>query len=96
MSKPKRQSLDIWRITRKRIWERDMGRCQGPYCKDKPVWSIDLNKAHIDHIQELCRGGSNYDSNLRTLCPRCHCLRANHTHQGMISKALRDGIIPPN
>lgn len=92
----KRQPQDEWRVTRKRIWQRDRGRCRGPYCTDRPLWSLPLKQAHIDHIREISRGGSNADSNLRTLCRRCHCLRANHTHQGMIANALRDGIIPVN
>ena len=88
--------LDIWRVTRERIWRQDQGRCQGPYCRERSPWSLSLDIAHIDHIQEISRGGSNRDQNLRTLCRRCHCLRANHTHQGMISAALRDEVIPVN
>ena len=30
------------------------------------------------------------------LCRRCHVLRADKRHRGMIANALRDGIIPPN
>jgi hypothetical protein len=96
MSKPRRQPPEIWQETRQRIWQRDQGRCQGPYCQSCPPWSLSLQSAQIDHIIEVCRGGSNSDPNLRTLCRRCHCLRANHTHQGMIAPALRDEIIPPN
>jgi 5-methylcytosine-specific restriction endonuclease McrA len=92
----KRQPKEIWQQTRQRIWPREKGRCQGPYCKEFPEWALPLEKAHIDHIVELSRGGSNADSNLRVLCRRCHVLRANKSHQGMISAALRDGIIPPN
>jgi 5-methylcytosine-specific restriction endonuclease McrA len=92
----KRQPKEIWQQTRQRIWQREKGRCQGPYCKEFPEWALPLEKAHIDHIVELSRGGSNADSNLRVLCRRCHVLRANKSHQGMISAALRDGIIPPN
>jgi hypothetical protein len=40
--------------------------------------------------------GSNVDENLRVLCRRCHVLRADRRHQGMISAALRAGIIPPD
>ena len=35
-------------------------------------------------------------SNLRTLCRRCHALRADGRHRGLIYKALRDGRIPPD
>ncbi|NER00527.1 MAG: HNH endonuclease [Cyanothece sp. SIO2G6] len=88
--------MSIWQATRRRIWEQDQQRCQGPYCRYQPPHSLSLSNAHIDHIVELSRGGSNDDRNLRTLCRRCHCLRANHTHQGMIGVALREGIIPIN
>ncbi len=33
--------------------------------------------------------------NLRTLCRRCHVLRKDFGHRGMIGKALKDGIIGP-
>ncbi|KPV48984.1 hypothetical protein SE17_35140, partial [Kouleothrix aurantiaca] len=55
-----------------------------------------LDVVHIDHRIPLARGGTNELSNLRTPCRRCHVLRADHTHQGMVAQALRDGIIPPN
>jgi 5-methylcytosine-specific restriction enzyme A len=82
----------IWKQLRKQVWERDGGRCQGPYCHDRPP--ILLETAHIDHIVPLVRGGTNELANLRTLCRRCHALRSDHAHQGMIAAALRDGIIP--
>ena len=89
----KRQPKEQWAITRARIWVRDGGRCQGPYCKDAPPLSLDV--CHIDHIKSG-RLASNADDNLRVLCRRCHVLRADNRHRGMIAKALRDGIIPPN
>ena len=49
--------------------------------------------AHIDHIRSGKLAG-NETSNLRALCRRCHVLRADMRHRGMISQALRDGIIP--
>ncbi|MBD2093454.1 HNH endonuclease [Microcoleus sp. FACHB-1515] len=90
-----RPSRSTWRITRRRIWERDQGKCQGPYCTDTLPYSLPLLVAHIDHVRELSRGGSNRDRNLRVLCRRCHVLRASQPHHGMIAKALRDEIIPP-
>ena len=90
-----RQPKAIWYQTRKRIWKRDKGRCQGPYCQDKPEWSLRLDQCHIDHIQSG-KTGSNTDNNLRTLCRRCHTLRADNRHRGMIASALRAGVIPPN
>jgi len=91
----RRPPRDIWRETRERIWRRDQGHCQGPYCRNKPAWSLPLRQAHIDHIRSG-KLGSNADSNLRTLCRRCHVLRADRRHRGLTAKALADGIIPPN
>lgn len=85
----RRQPKDIWTITRRRIWVRDGGVCQ--HC-----WrAVTLEVCHIDHIRSG-RLASNQDSNLRVLCRRCHVLRADSRHRGMIAGALRDGIIPPN
>lgn len=94
MRKAKRQPYAIWQQTRRRIWQRDQGQCQSPYCQKTSSQPIPLKQAHIDHILELSRGGSNHDRNLRTLCHRCHVLRASFAHRGMIAAALRDGIIP--
>ena len=56
---------------------------------------LSLDECHTDHIKSG-RLGDNRDSNLRTLCRRCHVLRDDKRHRGMIAGALRDGIIPPN
>ncbi len=56
---------------------------------------LKLTELHLDHIQSGKRGTNKF-SNLRTLCRRCHVLRACCRHQGMIAQALADGIIPPN
>lgn len=89
----KRQPREIWDITRRNVWERDGGRCQGPYCTG--ALPLSLNGCHIDHIVSGKRG-TNEMSNLRVLCRRCHVLRADHRHQGMIRKAIKSGIIPPD
>lgn len=96
MTRTKRQPPPLWRNTRQQIWLRDEGRCQGPYCQQQQPHSLPLQNAHIDHILEVSQGGSDAASNLRTLCRRCHCLRSSIAHQGMISAALRDGVIPAN
>ena len=84
-----RQDPEIWRETRERIWLRDGKRCV--HCQ-RPVA---LNRCHTDHIRSG-KLANNADKNLRTLCRRCHVLRLDHRHRGMIASALRDGIIPPN
>lgn len=86
----KRQPKEIWeQSTRPRIWTRDGGKCQ--HCG----LDVALEVCHIDHIRSGKLAG-NEDDNLRVLCRRCHVLRADNRHRGMIAKALSDGIIPPN
>ena len=85
----KRQPYEIWQETRLRILRRDNYRCVR--CKIPVAEST----AHIDHIKSG-KLGSNRDENLRTLCRRCHVLRADMRHQGMIASALKNGVIPPN
>lgn len=85
----KRQPLEIWRKTRLKVLERDEYRCT------RCGIAVAVSTAHIDHIQSG-KLGSNHMSNLRTLCRRCHVLRADSRHRGMIASALKDGIIPPN
>lgn len=91
----KRPPKEVWDEKRQKVWQRDMGRCVGPYCQDKPEWSIELEVCHIDHIKSGKLAGNEL-SNLRTLCRFCHVLRADNRHRGMIAAALRDGVIPPN
>lgn len=85
----KRPPKEVWLEQRKAVWHRDgkkCVRCQTP---------VALEECHIDHIVSGKRG-TNKMSNLRTLCRRCHVLRADMRHRGMIAKALEDGVIPPN
>lgn len=87
----RRQNRELWRNTRKRIYDRDGGMCQYPNGKHP----VSLETCHIDHIKSGRLAG-NEDSNLRVLCRYHHVLRLDHRHRGMIAKALFDGIIPPN
>ena len=91
----KRQPQEIWNQTRWEVWERDKGKCQGPYCANNSDWSLALDTCHIDHIVSG-KHGSNHRNNLRVLCRRCHVLRSDKRHRGMIAQALKNGIIPPN
>lgn len=84
-----RQPREIWEVTRVRIWERDGGCCT--HCS----LEVALDVCHIDHIKSGKLAG-NEDNNLRTLCRRCHVLRADMRHRDMIASALRDGIVPPD
>lgn len=85
----KRQPKEIWLETRIVIWERDNKQCV--HCREL----VALDKCHIDHI-ESGKNATNKLKNLRTLCRKCHVLRADKRHRGMIGKALQDGIVPPN
>lgn len=87
----RRQPIEVWHVTRARIWARDGGLCQYPG-GEHPV---SLEECHVDHIQSG-KLGTNEDSNLRVLCRYHHVLRADHRHRGMIASALRDDIIPPH
>lgn len=84
-----RQPKEVWRTIRAIVWERDERkcvRCQVP---------VALSECHIDHKISGKRGSNRLDE-LRTLCRRCHVLRADFRHRGMIASALRDEIIPPD
>ena len=86
----KRTPHEIWfKSVRPNVWLRDEKKCV--HC----TADVTLRKAHIDHIVSG-KNGTNDMRNLRTLCRRCHVLRADFRHRGMIASALRDGIIPPN
>lgn len=85
----RRQSREIWQQTRRVVLERDGYQCV--HCHTP----VAVETAHIDHIRSGKMAGNELD-NLRTLCRRCHVLRADKRHRGMIASALRDGIIPAN
>lgn len=85
----KRPHRLIWNVIRKRIFLRDGGVCK--HCKIP----LNLDECHVDHIISGKRG-DNRDENLRILCRRCHILRQDHRHRGMIANGLKDGIIPVN
>src|SRR5215813_7123512 len=85
----KRPPKEIWQTLRQIVWERDGGQCVR--CRVP----VTFEQFHCDHIRSG-KLGNNSLKNLRSLCKRCHILRADHRHQGMIAKALAEGIIPPN
>lgn len=85
----KRPPNEIWNSIREIIWIRDGGICV------RCMTEVGLYNCHIDH-KKSGKTASNSLNNLRTLCRKCHVLRNDNRHRGMISKALKDGIIPPN
>lgn len=84
----KRPHRLLWQEIRKKIFSRDGEKCT------RCQILLSLGDCHIDHVISG-KLGNNRKENLRTLCRRCHVLRLDHRHRGMLSKALRDGIIPP-
>jgi 5-methylcytosine-specific restriction protein A len=60
-----------WEAIRKRVLKRDKWRCV--LCK-APLFAKG-SKPNVDHIVDKSSGGTNEDSNLRTLCPSCHSSR---------------------
>ena len=84
-----RPPREVWEVIRREVWERDGGRCV--HCGN----DVPLAEANIDHIHSGKNAG-NGKGNLRTLCRRCHDLRDDGRHRGMIAKALQEGIIPPD
>jgi len=85
----KRQPRELWAETRRKVLQRDFWRCTR--CGSR----LCERTAHIDHIQSG-KTGSNAMENLRTLCRRCHVLRLDGRHRGMIANAIRDGVIGPD
>lgn len=86
----KRPPREVWEQNiRPMIWYRDGRRCVK--CKV----SVTLEGCHIDHILSG-KFGNNSFKNLRTLCRKCHILRADLRHSGMKGNALKQGIIDSN
>lgn len=85
----KRPPKEVWNELRVIVWERDGKECV--HCHT----SVSLEECNIDHIRSG-KLGTNELSNLRTLCRRCHVLRVDNRHRGMVAKALKDGVIPPD
>lgn len=49
------------------IWDKQGRKCAVPNCPH-PIAASGKNKYHVDHIQPLSRGGSNWPENLQILC----------------------------
>lgn len=88
---PKRRPpAETWKNNiRPIVWKRDKMQCVR--CKVP----VKLTECHIDHIQSGLNG-TNKIKNLRTLCRRCHVLRKDFRHRGLINSALKDGLILPD
>ncbi|MFS0824347.1 HNH endonuclease [Bacillus sp. 1P02SD] len=85
----KRPPSETWnKNIRPVIWNRDGRKCV--HCGTQ----VTLRNCHIDHIISGVTATNKF-SNLRTLCYKCHVLRADPLHRGMVQQAIKGGIIPP-
>ena len=70
-----KQKVSFSPFERKQILNRDKWKCQNCGCKvhdrSNGNWNTP-NKAHIDHILPLSKGGDSKPSNLQTLCRTCN------------------------
>jgi hypothetical protein len=66
---PREMASYAWRGVRKRVYERDGGRCRmcGRELDSMPSWFFEVH-----HIVPRCEGGSDHPRNLTTLCYLCH------------------------
>lgn len=85
----KRPPREVWQDLRLTVFKRDH------WCCVRCGQEVAVDTAHVDHIKSG-KLADNSLKNLRTLCRRCHVLRIDRRHRGMIGAALRDGIIGPN
>lgn len=60
----------------RRIYDEQEGRCA--YCGISIYWHIPYD-IHIDHIQPLARGGTNYPDNLACACASCNLEKGDKT-----------------
>lgn len=84
-----RPPKEVWQELRRIVWERDNKKCV--HCGIL----VEFEEFNCDHIKSG-KNANNEIINLRTLCRKCHVLREDKRHRGMIASALRDGVIPPN
>jgi 5-methylcytosine-specific restriction protein A len=89
MTPKHRPPKEVWQQIRRLVWERDGGKCV------RCGQNVTFEEFHCDHIKSG-KTANNSIHNLRTLCSRCHVLRLDPRHRGMISWGLKKGYIPPN
>jgi 5-methylcytosine-specific restriction endonuclease McrA len=92
----RRQPREIWRVTRRKVWERDEKKCVrcGKAVALVGSWRK-LTGCHIDHIKSGMMG-TNKMSNLRTLCVLCHATREDRRHRALTMRLVREGLLPPD
>lgn len=90
-----RPPREVWEALRLIVLARDGWRCVRCGVTIHDGDPHDGTSAQVDHIQSG-KLATNAVSNLRSLCRRCHVLRACNRHRGMMSRALEDGVIEAN
>lgn len=66
---PDKQRRKITKEKRRRVYARDGHKC---------VLCGSTERLTLDHVVPLIRGGTNLDSNLRTLCEPCNHIKGSH------------------
>ena len=57
---------------------------------------FDESGYEIDHIMELCKGGSNEDSNLQALCIMCHRVKTSRLQMATKPKIAKPKAAEPS
>ncbi len=75
-----------WSQTRRRVLERDAGRC----------YLCGRAADHVDHIVPACEGGTDDESNLAAICSACHARKTSAEANRHNASTLRRRPEPPH
>lgn len=76
-----------WDKRRRRVYKRDDYTCQACGRQGGPYGDVEL---HADHIVPKSEGGSHDESNLQTLCRRCHDQKTRREHGVSLDEIARE------
>ncbi|WP_310962138.1 HNH endonuclease [Nocardioides terrisoli] len=79
-----------WKTTRRRILQRDEGRCYSPY----PALCIG-EATQVDHVQPVAAGGSHDDDNLAAICAPCHDAKSKAERMAGVQRVRHARHRPP-
>lgn len=81
---------ESWDAVRRFVLERDRHTCQRCLVTARSLWErVGVVSMHIHHLTPRCVGGSDYPTNLMTLCPQCH--KAEHSGRNGLAPKDRCG-----